>query len=110
MFESTVGRTFVVLVGVGLAIWLLSSAVRTLVIPRPEQVWLTSALFRFARYVTVAIASRFDDPGRRHWLLGSFAPVVLISLPLIWSIGLIFSFGAVFWGLGGVIVAEAIEL
>ncbi len=110
MFESTVGRTVVVLVGVGLAIWLLSSAVRTLVIPRPEHVWLTSALFLFARFVTVAIARRFDDPARRHWLLGSFAPVVLISLPLIWSIGLIFSFGAVFWGLGGVTVAEAIEL
>lgn len=110
MVESTVGRTLVVLVGVGLAIWLLSSAVRTLVIPRPERVWLTSSLFRFARFVTVAIARRFEDPARRHRILGSFAPVVLISLPLIWSIGLIISFGAIFWGLGGVSLAEAIEL
>jgi len=110
MLESTTGRAFVVLLGVALAIWLLSSAIRTLVIPRPERVWLTSALFRSARFVTVAIARRAHDPERRHQLLGAFAPVVLISMPMVWSLGLILAFGGIYWGLGDLTFLEAIEL
>jgi hypothetical protein len=110
VIESGVGRTSIVFLGIAVAVWLLSSAVRTLVIPRPERVWLTGALFRAARWVTVAIARRFEDPARRHWLLGGFAPVVLISLPLIWSVGLIVAFAGIFAGFGELSFVDSLEL
>ena len=78
-----------IIAGVLSAIWLLLSAARTLIFPRPERVWLTNTLFRSARRISTALANRTSDIDRRHWLLGSFAPVVLLSLPLIWSLSLI---------------------
>ncbi|MGI9605078.1 MAG: hypothetical protein ACR2P0_02955 [Acidimicrobiales bacterium] len=110
MIESTGLRTLVVLVGIAGALWFVSSAVRSLVIPRPERVWLTSALFAGARRVAIVVANRFSDPDRRHRALGAFAPTVLISLPLVWSLGLIASFAAIFWGLGGGELSDAIGL
>lgn len=99
-----------VVVGVVAAVWLLLSAARTLIFPRPERVWLTNTLFRSARKIATVVARRFDDHERRHWILGSFAPVVLLSLPLIWSLGLIVSFAGIFWGIDGGLFADALEL
>ncbi len=99
-----------IIAGVLSAIWLLLSAARTLIFPRPERVWLTNTLFRSARRVSTALANRTSDIDRRHWLLGSFAPVVLLSLPLIWSFGLIVSFAGIFWGIDGGSFSDALEL
>ena len=96
--------------GALLALWLLASAVRTVVMPRPERVWLTMAAFDGAHSVARWLAARTDDPGRRHRVLGSFAPVVLIALPLIWSAVLVAAFAAIYWGLDVGSVADAIEL
>ncbi|MDH3755787.1 MAG: hypothetical protein OEU32_18145, partial [Acidimicrobiia bacterium] len=47
---------------------------------------------------------------RRHRVLGAFAPAVLIALPVMWSLGLILSFTAIFWGLDVGSLARSIEL
>ncbi len=90
--------------------WLLSAIVRTLIIPRPERVWLTSTLFEAARRLTAAVAAMSDDPERRHRLRGTFAPVVLIMLPVVWSLGLMISFAFIFAGLGVDSPVGALEL
>ena len=99
-------------VGVGIAGigWLLSSIVRTLVIPRPERVWLTSNLFEGARRLTAAVADLSDDAHRRHRIRGTFAPVVLLTLPLVWSLGLVVAFAFVYYGLGVDSAVGAFEL
>ncbi len=92
------------------ALWVVTSAFRTVVLPRPERVWLTSAAFELARRVSVAVADRTGSAERRHRVLGTFAPAVLISLPLLWAIGLIASFAAIYWGLDVGSFADATEL
>ena len=104
------GGAAAIAAGAVFAIWLLISAARTLIFPRPERVWLTNSLFRVAQRIARFVANRFSDAERRHWILGSFAPVVLLSLPLIWSIGLIVSFAGIFWGIDGGSFADALEL
>jgi len=99
-----------IIVGAFAAVWFLASAVRTMVIPRPERVWLTAIAFSTARRITHALAGRITAPDRRHHVLGTFAPVVLISLPVIWSLGLIAAFAAIYWGLDVGSVTDAIEL
>ena len=99
-----------ILAGASGALWLLISAARTLIIPRPENVWLTNTLFSSARRVSAMLASRLESETQRHWVLGSFAPVVLLSLPLIWSVGLIFSFAGIYWGIDGGSFLDALEL
>ena len=88
-----------VLAGSMAAIWLITSAVRTVVMPRPERVWLTWVSFELARRGSMAVARRLRSPSQRHRVLGAFAPIVLIALPLVWSAGLIASFTAIYWGL-----------
>lgn len=43
-------------------------------------------------------------------MLGAFAPTVLIMLPLIWSIGLVGFFGAIYWGITDGTIGDAIDL
>jgi hypothetical protein len=105
-----VAAAIAIVVGAVGAFWLLVSAARTLIIPRPENVWLTNTLFRGARQVSVTIARRLRSPQQRHWVLGTFAPVVLLSLPLIWSVGLIFAFASMYWGIDGGSFRDAFEL
>jgi len=109
MAEGLVDAVAIV-VGVVAAAWFLASAVRTMVIPRPERVWLTALAFSTARRLTHAVAAQTTSPERRHHVLGTFAPVVLIALPVIWSLGLIAAFAAIYWGLDVGSVGEAIEL
>ncbi len=90
--------------------WFLDSVVRTLVVPRPERVWLTAACFEFARRVTASLAARSTDSARRHRLRGAFAPFVLISLPLLWTIGLIVAFTPIFWALSDLSLLQSFEL
>ena len=110
MSLEIVGRVIAVAVGAVAALWFLASVVRSMVIPRPEKVWLPMKSFNLARRFAMWCAQRSDSSERRHQILGSFAPVVLITLPLISSVGLIFSFSAIFWGILGGNYLEAIEL
>lgn len=106
---TIIGEIVRVLAGVVGIIWILSSVVRTVVLPRPERVWLTAAAFEGARRVTQAVATRLGRD-QRHRLLSAFAPSVLISLPLVWSGGLVMSFGMIFWGLDIDSFGDALEL
>lgn len=97
-------------VGSMVALWIVRSAIRTVVMPRPERVWLTMALLWLARSSAHGIARRIKSPARRHRALGSFGPGVLISLPLVWAISLIAAFSSIFWGLGAGTWSETLEL
>lgn len=105
-----IGRIAAGFVGITTTVWILTSAIRTMVIPRPERVWITGSAFSAARALARVVASRVSSHGVRHRIFGAFAPVVLIALPLIWAIGLIASFSLVNWSLMGGSFATAIEL
>lgn len=99
-----------VLAGIVSAGWLVTSAVRTIVIPRPDRVWMTATSFELARRVSKSLGERMATSTSRHRVLGAFAPSVLISLPLAWSLGLIVSFASIFWGLDVGSLSDAFEL
>ncbi len=91
-------RVIVFLLGVLGTGWILTSIVRSVVIPRPERVWLTVSLFNMGRWIAHTIGNRL--PARqRHRILGAFAPAILIGLPLIWSAGLLVAFACMYWSI-----------
>ncbi len=110
MTVEIAARVCAVVVGAIAAAWFLASAVRTMVIPRPERVWITTTAFRIARRIAHWRARRSSSPATRHRILGSFAPIVLICLPVIWSIGVIVSFSGIYWGIIGGSWLDAVEL
>lgn len=103
-------QTVTIIVGVvGLA-WVLASAMRTVVIPRPERVWLTRITFEAARRSVRSVNRRITSRARREQLLAIFGPAALLILPLQWSIGAMLAFAAIFWGMGVGSFIEALEL
>lgn len=89
--------------------WIITSVIRTAVLPSPERVWLTMLSFDVARKVSRWVVTKFDSTRSRR-LLGAFAPTVLLTLPLVWSIGLIGAFAAIYWGITDLTVSQSIEL
>ena len=103
--------TAVLAIAVGIAGvgWILTSVIRTVVIPMPQRVWLTTTAFGTSRRVVWFISRRLSIR-RRHYVRGAMAPTVAVSLPLLWSIGVVASYTAIYWGAGVGSVRECVEL
>ena len=96
----TIGRLAAFLAGSALALWVLLSAVRAMVVPRSQLVLLT-------RWVFVAVRAVFRIPEKRaktfedrDRALALYAPVSMVVLPFTWVALVIAGFTAIFWGLG----------
>src|SRR5438445_6228572 len=83
------------LAGLALSVYLLNDVFQSVVVPRS-----TPSRFRISRLVIVngwrvvrAVGLRSRTAGSRERLLGTFAPMVVILLLLIWISGLIIGFG-----------------
>ncbi len=85
--------------GAGLSVWSLSSAVRTMVVPRPLQSVIARVVFESVRGVLrVFMGSRptFERRDRRMALLG---PLSMLLLPAVWLAIVHVGFSAMYWGL-----------
>ena len=93
--HPVVAGTLAVLIGATLVAFVLVSALETVVLPR-------NSFTRIAR-VTFAVANRVlvhDGRNRERstHLRGLYAPVALVTLPLVWMLSVIVGFGFIFWG------------
>jgi len=84
-----------IVVGAVLVASVLVSALETVVLPR-------NSFTRIAR-VTFAVANRVlvhdgRNRERSSHLRGLYAPVALVTLPLVWMLSVIVGFGLIFWG------------
>jgi hypothetical protein len=92
---------FVVLLGVAIAIYVLNDIFQSVVVPRP-----TPARFRLTRWIVRPgwrlwrfIGLRARSSESRERFLGTFAPLVVVVLIVVWLSGLVLSFGIIFYGL-----------
>ncbi len=99
-----------VVLGVAILIWILAAAIRTVVIPRPERVWLTRITFEVARRSVQMIGRHIADPIRRDRLLGIFGPAALLALPVLWSLFSAIGYALIFWGMSFGSIVESLEL
>ncbi|MDG2217282.1 MAG: hypothetical protein P8L46_04490 [Acidimicrobiales bacterium] len=84
-------RILVGAMGAMMALATMGSAIRTVVVPRAEQVWISRAVFRVLR----SVMHRGSEAAKAR-----FAPTALLVLPLVWSIGVLLGCSATFWALG----------
>jgi hypothetical protein len=104
------GRWLAVLAGSALSLWVLYSAIRSVVLPRGEPVTLTRLVFvplRRLFLIRVKRAKTYEDRDRA---LALYAPVGLVLMPGSWVALVITGFTLIFWGLGSDTVREAFEL
>lgn len=100
---AALGGAFVVAV-------VLSAAIRTVVVPRGEDVVLSRLVFGITRSVFHLFAKESYSYERRDRVMARYAPTALMLLPVVWAIGVIAGFTPIYWGLGGVDWREALLL
>src|SRR5687768_12908218 len=94
------GRLIAVLAGAAVALWVLQSAVRTIVLPRADPVRLTRSVFLGVRWIFDLRLKRAKTYEQRDHALALYAPATLVALPWTWVTLVLGGFTAVFWGLG----------
>ena len=92
-------RVLVFIVGVALAVRVVLSALRIFVVPRGAPDPYTRVVFQAMRFL-------FEQPWRldrttvREQTLAYYAPVTLLTLPIVWLAGVLAGYTAIFWALG----------
>ncbi len=86
--------------GVVFVLATLGSAIRTVVVPRGEQVFITRTVFIFLRWMFHAVAGRMRSWQAHDRVKARMAPMGLMLLPAVWAAAIITSFTLIFWALG----------
>jgi len=89
-----------VAVGVVLALAVLGSAIKTVVLPRAVTSLITRAVFRGTRHVFDVLARPSLPFERRDRVLALYGPVTLVVLPGTWVALTLVAFTLIFWGTG----------
>jgi hypothetical protein len=105
-----VAQVLAMAVGVLVVGWVVRSAIWTVVVPRPEQVWLTRALFRLLRGPFDWWAGRQTTVTERETVRARYAPTTLMLMPIAWVFGVMLGFVPIYWALGADPVSEEFVL
>ena len=95
--HSPVAQVAAIVVGIALVAAVLLSAIETVVLPRNSFTRITRATFAVANRVLVHDGPNRERSTRRR---GLYAPVALVTLPLVWMLTVIIGFTVIFWGTG----------
>jgi len=95
-------RALAFIAGAALVVWVLLSALVTVVLPRGESVTLTRVVFLSWRRVFVFFARRTRSFEAEDRILAFYAPIALLTLPFAWLVGVLIGYWGMFWALGGV--------
>jgi hypothetical protein len=93
--------------GTALVLAILGSALKTVVLPQEGFPRLAQAVFAVVHRLLV---HRSRSRERAIALRSLYAPVALVSLPLVWMLLMVVAFTFVFWGTGGLTWQRAFEI
>ncbi len=103
-------RIIVFLAGLALVGWTLISAVKTFVLPRGVNVWLTRVVFRFMGGLFRLRARKAKSYESRDRIMALFAPLTLIVIPVVILTLVLIGYMAMFWALDMRSLYEAFKL
>lgn len=98
------------LVGASIVLATVLSAVRTIVLPHGRSANVTRLLFRSGRGLMSAGERLSHRTGRRHEIRSLYAPLALVSLPMVWLSMALGGFTAMFWALNTRPLRDAFKL
>jgi hypothetical protein len=93
--------------GVAMALAILGSALKTVVLPQEGFPRLAQLVFAVVYRLLV---HRGRAGSRAIRLRALYAPVALVSLPLVWMLLMVVAFTFIFWGTGSLSVQQAFEI
>lgn len=96
-----------VIFGTVLVLAILGSALKTVVLPQEGFPRLAQAVFAFVHRLLV---HRSRTRERAIALRSLYAPVALVSLPLVWMLSMVVAFTFIFWGTGSLTWQRSFEI
>ncbi|MGI8686153.1 MAG: hypothetical protein ACR2MO_13880 [Acidimicrobiales bacterium] len=106
----TLERVPVLVGGGALVLWSLSSAVRTMVIPRALQSVIARAVFEGVRGFLRLFMGKHPTYERRDGVMALLGPVSMLLLPAVWLAIVLVGFTGMYWGIGSRSLRTAYEL
>lgn len=103
-------RYLVFTAGLALVIATLSTSIQTLVLPRSANVLLTRAIFRSVNLVFQLRARRARTFQERDRVMALYAPLALLTMPVIWLILVLIGYMGMFWAVGVTPLAETFRM
>lgn len=103
-------RIIFFIVGVLIVYVTLTSAIKTFVLPRSANVFLTRLVFRNIRRVFDLRTRGARTYEERDRILALYAPLALVILPVVWLFNVMVGYMAMFWALGVEPLYEAFKL
>lgn len=103
-------RSLAFLLGVALVVSTLSGAIRTFVLPRSADVWLTRWVFRTVSRPFRWRAGRAASYQTRDEIMAMFAPTALFILPVAWIALVMLGYMLMFWATGVEPMFEALRV
>jgi hypothetical protein len=98
------------IVGSGIVVGTIMSAVRTFVLPRGDNNWLTRKVFIFVGRLfgwRVKKATTYRDRDR---VMAFYAPISLLLLPVVWLILVLLGYTLMYWSIGVGALYDAFKL
>jgi hypothetical protein len=86
--------------GIVVSMAVVLSAVRTVAVPRGEQVLLARTLFRVSRSCFGLLTRFARREETKEAIRSRFAPMTMLAMPFAWAIGVIVGFSLMFWATG----------
>jgi hypothetical protein len=94
-----------------LIVWgTVNSAIKTFVLPRSANVWLTRQVFRRIGALFQFRALKANAYEDRDRLMAMFAPTALVMLPVVWMVCVDLGYTLIYWALGVEDITEAFRL
>jgi hypothetical protein len=93
-------RKIAFVAGLAIVVMTVSSAMRTFVVPRGENVFLTRLVFQSLRRLFSLRLHWANSYAIQDRVMAYFAPTGLLLLPLVWLLSITIGYMAMFWALG----------
>ncbi|MFQ5966006.1 MAG: hypothetical protein ACE5MI_00170 [Acidimicrobiia bacterium] len=100
-------RVLIFVAGASLVAWTLLSAIRTVVVPRSYSGVLSRFVFSVLLRIFRFLASERRGFEVRDRIMALYAPVVLVSLPVVWLTLVLVGYMGMFWAVEGTTWADA---
>ncbi|MBK8026215.1 MAG: hypothetical protein IPK19_33715 [Chloroflexi bacterium] len=92
-----IGRVVVFLIGAAIVISVVAAAIRTFILPRSASHPLTNTVFRAVYVMFRTRAVRAKTYEERDSQMALFAPMALLTLPVVWVLMIIAGYTLMFW-------------
>jgi hypothetical protein len=103
-------RVIVFVIGVGIALWTVVSAIRTTVLPRSAQVAISRWVYRFMRRLFEFRVGKTTEFATRDRVMALYGPTSLLALPIVWLLLIGLAYSLMFWALDTSSYSEALSL